>query len=398
MELYSLDSNFARVDLIEDFKSAIWTERYSVHGDFEITFDSKDFGKLASIDEGGFISLRGSQHVGIIEKQEFRDGLVKTSGPFLEAFLKHRVYTFIGNIPGGTKTLKRKDVPERVCAWILYWYLGAGLASAPQVLALEGAQYDAFDNLDVGFNNESGDQSDYIYPSTPIVEVSLTAPDSMYNLIVSVLQPNGIGWRLYPVNPGDGYELHWRGYRGLDRSKDQSVNSVVMFSESLDSLSSSEEIHTMEDYYTAIHINAPEMQPWFVSNGMDPEDYVGFATAPGTSSYTKFQRRTLLLEATDITPNEYGSWTSPTVNGGVEAKKVLDQRAKDELANRALKRMFNGEIGTSPQFKYGTDYNMGDIVTLQGAHGTHQNARIVEYIRSLDGGISKEYPTIMVTD
>jgi hypothetical protein len=58
--------------------------------------------------------------------------------------------------------------------------------------------------------------------------------------------------------------------------------------------------------------------------------------------------------------------------------------------------MLDGEVVAQNQYKYGVDYNMGDVITLKGVHGAYQNARVIEYVRSEDGSGQKAYPTITV--
>jgi hypothetical protein len=58
----------------------------------------------------------------------------------------------------------------------------------------------------------------------------------------------------------------------------------------------------------------------------------------------------------------------------------------------------DGEIVPDSQFQYGVDYNLGDVIEVEGNTGVIQTARITEYIRSQDQAGEKSYPTVSMTD
>jgi hypothetical protein len=106
----------------------------------------------------------------------------------------------------------------------------------------------------------------------------------------------------------------------------------------------------------------------------------------------------LLIKCDDLNPEEYHYWNSSTDNGIVKAKDIINQRAKDALANNNYIRIIDGEVIQTSAVKYKQNYLMGDLVTLKGAEGSRQTARVVEYIYSEDATGEKEYPTITVVD
>jgi hypothetical protein len=391
MEFYVLDNNFNRQDLLEGYTSAIWTERYSVTGDFQMVFSDDEYAKLSSLNEGAFVGEKDSLHVGIVEKTIFKEGKVTLSGSFLEHFLRFRYVTWVG-AEGDESSFKdslyRVGTPEAVMAMCIFTYAGPYLALG-DTLGVRDYEDEMFSRLDVGIP-----LSDY-YPVTPQLEFSYPNPINMYEFMKTTAEPNAVGWRLYPVPNGVNYDLYFRPYRGLDQSRDQSTNTPVIFGESFGSLKSVEEIHTIEGYLTNVHVFAPKIDP--AAFGYDPKDIVGHAQVPGTQDFTDFQRRTAVFKADDITPEDY-HWANAGANdnGIYKAWEVLMQRAKDILANNNLKRMLDGEVVAQNQYKYGVDYNMGDVITLKGVHGAYQNARVIEYVRSEDGSGQKAYPTITV--
>jgi hypothetical protein len=76
--------------------------------------------------------------------------------------------------------------------------------------------------------------------------------------------------------------------------------------------------------------------------------------------------------------------------------RLLNQRAKDALANNNYTKVVDGEVVPQSQYQYGKHYSLGDIVELQSPSGLTTPARITEYIRSQDANGQRAYPTVSV--
>src|SRR5213075_845211 len=114
--------------------------------------------------------------------------------------------------------------------------------------------------------------------------------------------------------------------------------------------------------------------------------------APGTDGTTTgFDRRLIIDRATDISADQ----VDPVVPG-VTLASLLNQRAKDLLANNNFTKVVDGEVVPQSQYQYGTDYKLGDIVELKGHDNTVQKAQITEFIRSKDATGERAYPTVSV--
>jgi len=88
-------------------------------------------------------------------------------------------------------------------------------------------------------------------------------------------------------------------------------------------------------------------------------------------------------------------YTGYTV-GTLEIAAFREQHAKDALANHNYIRAIDGQTSPQNDYKYGTDYGLGDILELEGLTGTLSKARVTEYIRTQDKIGEREYPTISV--
>lgn len=94
MDWYKLDSAFAPTSLIENYSSAIWTERYSSSGDFEIITTNVPY-LFPLLTLGDFVSHAKTNQVCIVENKEItqnEDGAkeLKVSGRTIDCFLEHR--------------------------------------------------------------------------------------------------------------------------------------------------------------------------------------------------------------------------------------------------------------------------------------------------------------------
>lgn len=98
MELYVLDSQFQRIEVIDKFQSLIWTERFQDYGDFELILHStKSLRNLLTI--GAKVSINKSNRIMIIEEVENRklnDGykILIVKGSSLEKILDDRIATY----------------------------------------------------------------------------------------------------------------------------------------------------------------------------------------------------------------------------------------------------------------------------------------------------------------
>ncbi len=82
---------------------------------------------MGSPGENDFIGRKGTVEVGVIEKTIFRDNKVTCKGPLLGDMLRHRWYILRGTSDANSSGKTRTDTPERMMAFMLYYYVGPGL-------------------------------------------------------------------------------------------------------------------------------------------------------------------------------------------------------------------------------------------------------------------------------
>ena len=64
--------------------------------------------------------------------------------------------------------------------------------------------------------------------------------------------------------------------------------------------------------------------------------------------------------------------------------KLLRQRGEEELSENLVDETFEGEVDYDGTFKYGRDFNIGDIVAISNEYGIDGTSRVTEVVLSHD--------------
>jgi hypothetical protein len=394
VDLTTLTDQFQDKDPIDEYVSAIWTERYSAKGDCQIvtpaTFENRE--KLA---DGTFLALRGSKEVMILETQSIEDGLMTVIGQTLPGFLDNRIAWFKNpNYDSGDENSpKIVDYSEGTDETGVQ--LGQFLANVVDKMVINpvpitGIDFDTEANLDWNFEvipnlelgtiDASGTAKRFTFPIGP-----------MYKGIETLAQQEGLGFSLY-LDYADttGYSLLFKTYRGVDHTTG-GAGTLVRLSPDLDSLSNLKEIRSRANFKNVVYV-------WYKG-----ELSIHYAD-PVAPKPEGFDRRVLVVDAEGepvgrkVVFNQGiigGTWTRYVV-GPEEIAAFRAQNAKDALANYNYIQAVDGETSPNNDYVYGVDYGLGDIIELEGLTGGISKARITEYIRSEDKTGERAYPTISV--
>lgn len=388
MDLYVLDSNFRKIYAIDEYISAIWTERHAELGDLTLTVPLNDANKQLLVADA-FIGCADSEEVMILDTQDIEGNVLKVTGPTLDTVFKTRWSIPVDNLAEPSTTLY--NTPEQMIMNMVWqwcttagWTAAYGAGGAPlggiagyrQVLP-----YLTIPDLDPGHA-----------PTGRETEIPWTRANVFDEISRVAKLDESVGWALYPINiTPSAYELYFTAYRGRDLTSDQSTYPVVRFSPQLDSLADVRELRSHAKYCTVAYAISPDLDPVTLTTGA-PMPYAGRAYAYPTAEFeTGWDRRTVLVEVSGITADSVG-------DDFLTYQAVMDNHAKNALANNNFTKVVDGEVVPQNQYTYGVDYTLGDVVELQDPSGYIQKARITEYIRSSDKSGSKEYPTVSVIE
>lgn len=329
-------------DLIEGWNSLIWTERYSIAGEFELkTARIKE--TRALLPKRTLLGIRESNHVMIVESHSIEDGFLTVKGRTFETFLENRVIHAGGDLYSITMS------PAMAIADIIYRSIVASASFTQEELP--------------GFDVQSLDDT---LPD----ETFQFKFEEMYAWILKTLQKNHLGLRtVKPTHHTSPMMLEV--YNGLDKTD-------VVLSSSADHLKGEKYLFTDFGYKdtayvrTATGVYAVRSPLWSPGVGPIPR--------PGTGG--GFDWRVLPVDAMDLS----GSGADVT------------QRGLTELAKFNQKNLFDAELTPFTPYKYGVDYGLGDYISVVADYGVSETMVVSEYIRIQDAEGEKSYPTLTLLD
>lgn len=368
MDLYIVDGNFLKTTIVDVFNSLVWTERYNASGEVILTVpDNVD--TRAMITEGIFLSIPESKEIMLVDTILLEQGTLTATGKSLVEFLKERMFRASWS---SAKTAWGLGVNVRTASYIANYVMTHTVSTTAFIAdgtVLTAAQ---------GTNEVIAKITNSAEVSGPTFD--MTVPyGNVYDAIKTVCDADDLGFTLYPPSVIDGTgNLLFKTYRGLDRSTTQSVNGQVIFEPALDSLTDIKELRSISGYKNVA---------WVFPNGATAQSQVGVASTHSGTTLTGWQRRTLMVDASDINVADYTA---------AELQIALTRRGLDALINNNYVHVVDGQVAPQAAFTYGVDYNLGDIIELRGTTNFTQKARISEYIRAQDSSGERSYPTLSV--
>jgi hypothetical protein len=360
LELYTLDSLFRRVDVIDVWKSLIWTERFGETGDFQLDIVSTVKSR-STFTVGTILAMNHSFRVMIVnsvEDDDSSDGerLLTVKGTSLEVIMQDRVamgsLTDLTTSPNWMIT----DAPTAVMRKIFHDICVTGILSAQDVIPfiVEGTFMSA---------------STIAEPIDPIT-VTIT-PATVYDAIKQIADVWNIGFRM--LRHYDTSQIYWDVYTGNDLTSGQTLRPAVVFDPQLDNLQNTKELVSIVGAKNCAYVFSPAGFQMVYPVGVDPE-------------VEGFDRHVLVVDASDVTTDTY---TTPEA---VEAALIL--AGNNALAQAQKYQAFDGEIPQSSSYKYGVDYNLGDLVEQRNTDGVANNMRVTEQIFVSDADGVRSYPTL----
>lgn len=331
MNIFLLNRNFESIDIIDDFQSFIWSDRFCEVGDFEL-YISVDSQRVNNIERDLYIYMDESEKLMIVNSKETQADPEQGSywiitGESLETILKRRIVwgkvTISGNLQNAIKSLITQ-------AFI-----------SPSISARKIPNFKFKASTD-----------------PKITSLTLDEPleyngEDLYTVITDLCSDKKIG---YKVTLDSDHNFVFELCAGVDRSFVQSENPYVIFSDKYDNLFNSNYLESSKDYKNVALA--------YASQG-DTQISASVGTASG------LDRREIAVST---------SVDQDTTN----KTAVLKQKANEELANHKIQKKFEGEVDSSMLYVYGRDYFLGDVVQLRNEHGQEGSARVDEMVFSFD--------------
>jgi hypothetical protein len=351
MNIWVLNSAFQRVGIIDSYTSLIWTTRYYEPGDFEL-YIGADRNILKLIQENDYL----------VREQDMTDNEYRNVMVIDKPNIEINTNIETGDYLIVTGKCLKSIVGRRVV--INQTVMNGKLESCINRLLMENIinPVDAKRKI----NN-------FTFDNTTNFNLTLTMQatgDNLAELITQICKNYNLGWDVCIKNNKFVFYL----YKGIDRSAEQNINPVVMFSYEFDNILTSDYNEDMSNYAN-VAIVAGE------GEGINRKKYeTGDTTASGLNRFETF------VDARDMSTNEGGV-------SDAEYNTMLAEKGDEKLAELQKIVSFEGEIDATKQYVLNKDFYMGDIVQVVNEYGVSKATRIIEIIEADDENETSVIPT-----
>lgn len=352
MDIFVLDQKFETIDIIDNYESLIWTDRYFKYGDFELYLPMQSR-LLASLQKDNYLYIRDSEHMMIIEDFEITTDVeignrLTVTGRSLESILDRRIVWGQKTYSGTIHTVIKNLIADAI--------------TAPEISPRKIDNFVFQDSSDESVNDIT-------------IDAQFTG-DNLYEVISSLCKLANAGFRVtLDANNNFVFSL----YSGQDRSYAQDSNPYVVFSPSFENIVDSRYVETNSSHRN-VTLVAGE------GEGSDRKT-ITIGDISGLS------RRELFTDARDISSQtEDGTLTTEQYNA------QLTERGNEKLLAYAASTAFEGKAETTRMFRYGEDFFMGDIVQIANEFGMESRAYITGMILSQNERGLSAYPTFETID
>lgn len=359
MIAYILDLKYETVDMVDEFQSFIWTERYNSTGDFQLDL-RPDSHSIAGLKFPNYLQLMSSDILMCIEtyqlKSDLEEGdLVTITGRDLTSILATRkVYykltmkdeaiisavnkIFNGNILDSTKAERK------------YSFIVRGKDSLVR-------------NLDRKYNGEF-------------------IGESCLDAIIEVCDAMDAGIKMLPKLTTAG-QMELILYDGVDRSDEQEIVSPVIFTPKYENIVSTEYYEDQTPLpNAALVIGGEHSNVTLMSDGSvvdsDPRDI-----------YAYINKKDSVRDRYRVEATVNASGQSQEDEKGVRLTRLeyataITKTGNTELDKLKVNKTFTGQIDPYRQFIYRRDFFLGDICTIQDSYGHSEKVRVAEVVHSED--------------
>lgn len=341
MNLTILSGAFSPIDVLENhtIDSVIWVERYNKTGEFEI-YAKFTYELLDLLQQGRYIANEDSDRKMLIETIEIRTdpetgNKLIVRGRSIECLMDRRIILeqilIDTTLQSGIQAILNADIinsrfPERNFPNFIF-----ATSSDPDVTA---------PTLTAQFYSEN-----------------------VLDVVETLCQQAALGFKLV-LNASN--QMVFSLYSGKDRSYDQSTYPYIVFSPDFENLIRSEFFTTIKGKKNFALIKGDPIFP----TGPSYNNQI-WTTDVGTG----LNRQEMFVDASDLMGNYQD--TSNQIPDATYYDQ-LKQRGWMELIQWLDITAFDGQVDLKNTYKYGTDFQLGDIVQLIDSFGHSTKVRITE--------------------
>ena len=333
MEVRFYNENMNFIGLMENQQSMVWRRKYYEPGDVKL-YAPLTADNLRLTAKGNLVWKRGSNEAAVIEDRIItdtpEDSHIEVEGRFISSYMDRRLIRPSVSFDGKVEVAMRKLLTDA--------------EALPRV---------ELGTLN-GFNETVSFQATY---------------KNLMEYETKLAKCAGIGYRFRP--DFNLKKIYFETYKGTDRTISQGVNNRVIFSEMYDNLNEMTYRENDKLLKTVVYIAG--------EGESDSRVVVSIGTATGLA------RRELFVDARDLRQEE-----GMTLN---EYKEKLRQRGREKLTQYQESVTISCVTDANANFVYGTNYDLGDIVTVRKkGWGIAVDLRITEIEEVYEKGKMEIYP------
>ncbi len=350
-------------EAINNWDRASWVERYRDPGEFEIA------GRLSSglrefLPLGTLISHTNTLEVMIVENHQVTeetdvDPEITITGRSFECYLEQRV---VGQ--NQNWTTPPANVPNYTLTADYTWFQAIQLVN--DHIALGPALAD--DVLDYVV-------SDTFITGTGVNEARTIKRGNVHQRLIELLEIDDLGVKISRAHtfdePFPGLYTIIQIYNGEDR------RDLVRFSAQTGDITTADYLWSDKKFKNAALVSGK------------------FVETMVYGTETGYERRVMLVDANDID----GSLQDiPTGTDLTDIREVMAVRGRQALTAQKRIVLSRADISENASYQYRKDYNVGDIVTIDGNFGESMPMRVVEYAEIVDENGQSGQPTLSVLE
>lgn len=329
MEINVLNTEFEKIAVVDSYESLIWCKRYNDYGALDLQIEATTE-TLSIFKRGYYITRDDDDTIFRIEAIELdtnenkNNSLIIGAVDFKKVLNQRIIYSTADFSNVTVESLIRKLITDN--------FISPTDSNRTIPIVLTDPK---------GFQETITAQITYENVGEKISELCKT-----YNY----------GYRIYCEKKVLYFDL----FRGLDRSINQKENLQIVFSPKYDNLISSKYTMNIDNVKNVALV------------GGEGEGKNRKLKEVGTSS--GLNRIEMFVDASSLSTND-GEIPLATYY------ETLVEKGKEELTKNSVSTSFEGTVDTE-LYKYKTDFDLGDIVTLENEYGISVDARIVEIIET----------------
>lgn len=331
IRIYNQDMDFQGV--MENQTSLIWRRRYFEPGSFELYTPITD-DNLKLTKRGNLIWMRGSNEAAVIEDRKLEESDTKNEitakGHFLSSYMGGRLIKGTVNFSGKVEEAMRQ--------------LLSGVEPIPRV---ELGELQGFED---------------------VVEFQATYKN-LLDYEKKLAKSSGLGFRFRP--DFDKKVIYFEVYRGVNRTRSQSENNRVIFSEDYDNLNNTIYRENDQLYKNVAYVGG--------------EGEGNNRTIVKVGEASGLDLREVFVDAKDIRKENLTA---------EQYQAKLATRGQETLDANYISRSFECNTGADVNYKYKIHYDLGDIVTVKKrSWWITEDSRITEAAEIYEYGGRRIEPT-----